>query len=285
MEKYHVPQELKSQTKLTSAVPIYVKDVFIISFILGIAYIFRNLVADELTTVYWITAVCTAVILALPSFFNRKRRMYESLFLYLSRDSAVYSSAVKESDSTAEKEKSGRRIRKNRLSIQYNQDYQCFEMDDGANHWYANLMEILTKDIINAAPDEIDYDIAKITKFNKLEYEPYKIIAMNFPCSTNGQQGYVQRKISRTNNVHFQEFLQDSLKELEWIQKQKTKREFYLMYFSDSLDGIKKLDADMKIAVNKSEILFEDMTFEKKLQVFYRINNPSTIMQGGTEEA
>ena len=108
---------------------------------------------------------------------------------------------------------------------------------------------------------------------------------MNFPCSTNGQQGYVQRKISRTNNVHFQEFLQDSLKELEWIQKQKTKREFYLMYFSDSLDGIKKLDADMKIAVNKSEILFEDMTFEKKLQVFYRINNPSTIMQGGTEEA
>ena len=46
MEKYHVPQELKSQTKLTSAVPIYVKDVFIISFILGIPYIFRNLVAD-----------------------------------------------------------------------------------------------------------------------------------------------------------------------------------------------------------------------------------------------
>lgn len=163
------------------------------------------------------------------------------------------------------------------FQISYNKTYQCFELENN----YMDLLEIRTRDIVNASEDDVDYDIAKLTKFNKLEYEPYKIISLNFPCNTIGQQEYIQYKIDHTMNPHFKNFLEESMMELKWVHEKKTKREFYLMYFSDSLEGIKTMNMSIKTALNTSEMMIKNMTEEKKRLILYRLNNPASILQGG----
>ena len=97
------------------------------------------------------------------------------------------------------------------------------------------------------------------------------------------QQEYVEYKIKQCRNENYKKFLQNSLYELQWVQKNKSKREFYMMYFSDTLDGIKSMDANMKVALNLNEKMLMDMSQEKKEKILFHLMNPSSILQGGLE--
>ncbi len=288
--EYHVTQDLKSEMKLSSIFSIYARDIFFIVFILAVASVVNYLVAEQMKVIYWIVTVVVSIVLIVPSTMNNKRRIYESLMIFLQKDSSVYYPLYMKNRKVTVMHKKNKRnkkkIEKSVLTladvipiIAYDKTYQCFQLKQG----YMNMVEIRTKDIVNASEDEIEYDIAKLTKFNKLEYESYKIISLNFPCNTLDQQEYVEYKIKQCRNENYKKFLQNSLYELQWVQKNKSKREFYMMYFSDTLDGIKSMDANMKVALNLNEKMLMDMSQEKKEKILFHLMNPSSILQGGLE--
>lgn len=285
--EYHVAQDLKSEMKLSSIFSIYARDIFFMVFMLAIAYVLNFLVAEKMKIVYWVVTVILSVVLVIPSTLNYKRRMYESLIIFLQKDMSVYYPLHMVHRKVIQMSKNKKKkVEKSVLTladvipiIAYDKTYQCFRLKQG----YMNMVEIRTKDIVNASEDEIEYDIAKLTKFNKLEYESYKIISLNFPCNTLDQQEYVEYKIKQCRNENYKKFLQNSLYELQWVQKNKSKREFYMMYFSDTLDGIKSMDANMKVALNLNEKMLMDMSQEKKEKILFHLMNPSSILQGGLE--
>lgn len=285
--EYHVTQDLKSEMKLSSIFSIYARDIFFMVFMLAIAYVLNFLVAEKMKIVYWVVTVILSVVLVIPSTLNYKRRMYESLIIFLQKDMSVYYPLHMVHRKVIQMSKNKKKkVEKSVLTladvipiIAYDKTYQCFRLKQG----YMNMVEIRTKDIVNASEDEIEYDIAKLTKFNKLEYESYKIISLNFPCNTLDQQEYVEYKIKQCRNENYKRFLQNSLYELQWVQKNKSKREFYMMYFSDTLDGIKSMDANMKVALNLNEKMLMDMSQEKKEKILFHLMNPASILQGGLE--
>lgn len=285
--EYHVTQDLKSEMKLSSIFSIYARDIFFMIFTLAIAYVLNFLVAEQMKIVYWVVTVILSVVLVIPSTLNYKRRMYESLIIFLQKDMSVYYPLHMVHRKVIQMSKNKKKkVEKSVLTladvipiIAYDKTYQCFRLKQG----YMNMVEIRTKDIVNASEDEIEYDIAKLTKFNKLEYESYKIISLNFPCNTLDQQEYVEYKIKQCRNENYKRFLQNSLYELQWVQKNKSKREFYMMYFSDTLDGIKSMDANMKVALNLNEKMLMDMSQEKKEKILFHLMNPASILQGGLE--
>ena len=285
--EYHVAQDLKSEMKLSSIFSIYARDIFFMVFMLAIAYVLNFLVAEKMKIVYWVVTVILSVVLVIPSTLNYKRRMYESLIIFLQKDMSVYYPLHMVHRKVIQMSKNKKKkVEKSVLTladvipiIAYDKTYQCFRLKQG----YMNMVEIRTKDIVNASEDEIEYDIAKLTKFNKLEYESYKIISLNFPCNTLDQQEYVEYKIKQCRNENYKRFLQNSLYELQWVQKNKSKREFYMMYFSDTLDGIKSMDANMKVALNLNEKMLMDMSQEKKEKILFHLMNPASILQGGLE--
>lgn len=285
--EYHVTQDLKSEMKLSSIFSIYARDIFFMVFTLAIAYVLNFLVAEQMKIVYWVVTVILSVVLVIPSTLNYKRRMYESLIIFLQKDMSVYYPLHMVHRKVIQMSKNKKKkVEKSVLTladvipiIDYDKTYQCFRLKQG----YMNMVEIRTKDIVNASEDEIEYDIAKLTKFNKLEYESYKIISLNFPCNTLDQQEYVEYKIKQCRNENYKRFLQNSLYELQWVQKNKSKREFYMMYFSDTLDGIKSMDANMKVALNLNEKMLMDMSQEKKEKILFHLMNPASILQGGLE--
>lgn len=97
------------------------------------------------------------------------------------------------------------------------------------------------------------------------------------------QQNYVNYKIEKCKNSHFRKCLETNLQELQWVQDKKSKREFYLMYFADSFEELKKMDMDMKAALNIGEEMIRDMSQEKKEKVLYRLNNMASILSGGQD--
>ena len=250
---YHITQELRAETKLFQRVPIYVKDLLIIVSIMAVIIMMKEFVTDIFRPIYYVVSFLISIVLVAPSSLNPKRRIYESVFLYLRRDKATYYPMyMKERMDmiTNNTEKKKTKLVSDELPIEkYNSRYQCFQTKYG----FMNIAEIITKDLVNAPEDEIAFDIAKLTRFNVLEYNPYKIIGMNFPCNTQRQQEFLKYKLKKNKNPDYQRDLEYALKELEWVQEHKTKREFYQMYFSDSLEGIKKVEVTMKASLNVSE--------------------------------
>ena len=163
----------------------------------------------------------------------------------------------------------------------YDETFECFRRTQGLG--FMDIVQIVSKDIVNASEDEKDFDIAKLTKFNKLEFEDYKIISLNFPCNTMEQQEFLKIKIERTSNRKYLKYLEESLYELQWIQEKRSKREYYYMIFSDTVEGIKKMEADMMSSLQIGDKMIEKMNRDKKEVILYRCCNPSSILSGGSE--
>ncbi len=61
-----------------------------------------------------------------------------------------------------------------------------------------------------------------------------KSLASTFPTDTIPQQRYFRHKLETTKNQVFLSHLDQCLQEAEWIQKNRTKREYYLFVFSEN---------------------------------------------------
>lgn len=86
--RYIVMQEIKSPTKV--AKHIFLKDFFFL-FPYGVAtFVFSWLVYKPLTIPYYLFSCVMGVFLTLPSFYNPKRRNYETILLKLRKTSKIY---------------------------------------------------------------------------------------------------------------------------------------------------------------------------------------------------
>ena len=283
--EYLVTQDLKSEMKLASRAAFYAKDAIFLLCFLGTIFLLKGFVSIKFQVLYWFVSIILGIILTVPSPWNPKRKNFEMIMLYFQRDESVYYPTYLKKrmmeDETMDKKKV-KAIREvyNLLKIaRYDERFECFVRKQGLG--YMDIVQIISKDIVNASEDEKEFDIAKLTKFNKKEYEDYKIIALNFPCNTLEQQEFIRTKMEQTSNRTFLKYLNESLYELKWVQEQKSKREYYYMVFSPTLDGLKKMEADMMAALQIGDKMIGKMPQDKKEVILYRCCNPASILTGG----
>lgn len=156
--------------------------------------------------------------------------------------------------------------------VKYNDKEECFEMKNGS---YMDLLEIRTKDLATASDDENDLDILCILKLLRTFSSDIKIISLNFPTNTKMQQQYLQHKIDNCRNEIFKNILETKLEELHFIESNKTDREFYLMFFSDTVNQhIDDLNVIFK-SLNSRNLVMQ-LSKEKKLQIIYKLNNKNS---------
>lgn len=86
--EYTITKEIESQTKVHGK--IYAYD-FIFLVIYGImTFIFKSLVNEHLLILYYLFSAIMAIILTSSSTFNRQRRNYQSILIYLKRSDVLY---------------------------------------------------------------------------------------------------------------------------------------------------------------------------------------------------
>ena len=178
--------------------------------------------------------------------------------------------------------KNAGRVKKSVLELMPERSYDernaCFCLEDGT---YMDLWQIRSKDLINASEDEVEFDCMKFAKTYRLYADDLKIVCLNFPCDYTRQKKFLEYKIRNTKNQIFKELLEKKLKELVWLEKNDTTREYYYMIFGNTVEGLKKniLTLTSGFGTGRSGLIGK-ITEEKKTEILFRLRNKSILVHG-----
>lgn len=89
---WKVTEELKSETKVWTG--IYIFDFFFLIIYIGITYLLRSFVHQDIRILYYIFSVFMGIFLTMPSHFNKRRRNYQSILILLKKDNVIYKPIV-----------------------------------------------------------------------------------------------------------------------------------------------------------------------------------------------
>ena len=174
-------------------------------------------------------------------------------FLLCSPILLVFFFMIKKSRTTDEKEHA---INKSVLDVipiaYYDTSVDAYKMKNGE---YMDFFKINTKDIYSLSENErILYDLT-FTKLYRTYPDDLKFITLNFPTNTRKQQ-------------------EEKLFQLEWLQRNSTKREFYLCYYAADKDALKKASSDiLAIMGTGRDGLLELLSPTKKHSILFKIAN------------
>lgn len=282
--RYLVAKDIKSETKVSKN--IYIYDFFFILIYMSVSLVLANLVHPSLKIVFFIYSLGMAVFLTAKSYYNKKRRNYESVMIMLRRDKESYSPVLNKSRrrERIEKEegyqmKKGKKVKKSileKIDVAEYLEEGYYRMKDGT---YMNLVQINSKDLINSSADEVEYDCMKFAKLYKLFENDLKLVVLNFPCDTKEQQAYLQRKINATNNQMYRKFLQQKYDELVWLAKNNTTREYYYMVYAKTQEEMQKEMLTLKSTLHLgNDGLLLEIPEEKKYKILYRLYNKNSLI-------
>lgn len=83
-----IAKEVNSKTKVFKFVSA--QDFFIIIIYLAITAILKTYVNESLIIPYWIFSIVMAIIMTCPSLTNKKRKVWQSIFLLMKKDVYTY---------------------------------------------------------------------------------------------------------------------------------------------------------------------------------------------------
>lgn len=96
--RYLVVQDMKAETKVGKS--IFLFDFFFLLVYGAVSFMFGNLVHSSLQIPYYIFSAVCALFLIFKSSWNKKRRNWESLFLFIRKDREIYQPVVNQSKAT-----------------------------------------------------------------------------------------------------------------------------------------------------------------------------------------
>lgn len=180
------------------------------------------------------------------------------------------------------KEKPDKNINDNRKVLpirNYDEVINAYVLEDGS---YFDILEKVPQDVENSLIDEVQFEILIQTKFYKLYRNDIKILAMNFPVSTKTQRRYLQKRLEQTNDRVKKLWLKRSVEELEEIDKNCTRREYYIFIFSGDKDNhIKNLKQVIGLfGITGNKDIVKEISSEKKHRIVRKLCNMNMLISG-----
>lgn len=164
----------------------------------------------------------------------------------------------------------------------YDEEKKCFEMDDGSS---LDLLEIIPRDRDNASDDDVRLDMYRMMRFYRLFSSDIKILSLNFPISTSGQQDALRRAIKATSSQVRIKWMEREIEELILLDENIQRREYYLMYFANNEDTFERNRSDLLTLVGTGKNkLVREMGKGKKIQVVRKLNNMNMLIIPGEFE-
>lgn len=290
--QYIVAQEIKSPAQVGKGV--YVWDfLFVLGYVVVSWVLADSFVSDQLVLPFMVLSILLALFFTSPSKYNPRRRMIQSLFIYAKRDTEIYYpifaqqkvNEMKKENTNSKKEKKDD-LRKEVVELldfdSYDENYQCYWMKNGTCF---DVLEIISKDRTNVAADEVEYDVLRLVRLFQTYADDIKIVALNFPTNTVMQQAYLNEKINNCKNPKQKKWLQISQKELEWIEQNTTKREYYLFFFAKNVEEHYNVKTQLLNRLGKGRNgMVKEISQEKKRNIIFKMNNPCSIIKNPTFE-
>jgi|GEM_PF-575029 len=155
-----------------------------------------------------------------------------------------------------------------------------FEMSDKG---YMEILQLSSQDIYSLNENEKNRNIYSLAAFFQWYLNDIKIVPLNFPVDTSTQQRYLKRKMERVAKAEYIPFLEERLKELQFIENERTNREYYMFIYADDeytlLSRIRNVERMLQMAL--PIIRLEE---EKKINILYKLFNLNSKYKSNLSE-
>lgn len=158
----------------------------------------------------------------------------------------------------------------------YDENLNCFILEDDS---CLDIFNIVPSDRSNLQGDELQYNIINNMRFYRLYSQDIKLISMNFPVNTSLQRELLKTKIKTTTDEVRKLWLEREINELELLDKNVTRREFYFMYFGNNRDDFVKNKSNILkgIGFGRNKLV-EEIEKEKKIQIIKKLCNMNSLI-------
>ncbi|CAH0313750.1 hypothetical protein [Priestia megaterium] len=149
-------------------------------------------------------------------------------------------------------------------------DSGLFQLKDEGG--FFGIWQLQSTDINAMHDQEAGRNIYTLAKTYQGDKDPFKIISLNLPVSTQKQQQYLEKKIREANNALSLRFLQKKLKELQYLEWGRTNREYFLFLYGPTELAVKERKdqfmRDIQVAVPLLPV-----SDEKQINLLYKLYN------------
>ncbi|MYL43966.1 hypothetical protein [Virgibacillus salexigens] len=140
------------------------------------------------------------------------------------------------------------------------------------NEGYFEMVQLTSQDIYSLNESDKDKNIYTLAYFFQWYLNDVKFLPLNFPVDTSTQQQHIRRKLDKTIKKEYRLLLEQKLKELQFIEKERTNREYYLFIYADDeytltsrINHIERLLSVVLPVIRLNE--------EKKINILYKLFN------------
>ena len=166
-----------------------------------------------------------------------------------------------------------KKIKNNILKIipirTYDRTNECYVCEDGT---ILDIVGIRCKDLNIQSSDELEKDMLQLTQFFSTFKDDIKIISINIPTNCEQQIAYTQKKIDNCKNGYRKQQLKIKLQELEWVQKNRLTKEFYIEYYSRDLEEHRKQALLITQSLSSQNLLVKIKKKEKDIVLMKMCN-------------
>lgn len=158
----------------------------------------------------------------------------------------------------------------------YDEQIGSFILEDKS---YLDILELIPSDRDNLQGDELKYIIILCVRFYRIYSPDGKIMSMYFPINTWTQRTHLQRKWKKATDAVRKKWLQLMIEELETLDQNVKRREYYLVYFGrDKEEFLKNKTRILKSLGYGRNRLVKNIGKEKKIQILRKICNMNTLI-------
>ncbi len=159
----------------------------------------------------------------------------------------------------------------------YDNELDCYVYKDGT--LLMDMMQFKAQNLADLSNDEREYMNLKFSRWYKKYAPDIKLIMMNFPSDMSQQKIYWEKKVNDKKNEIFKSWQKKKLSELDWIEKNRTSREFYFMFWGENREDFLRNRERHIESLGTGPLGYIDyIDSNKKDNILYKYNNMCSIV-------
>lgn len=138
-----------------------------------------------------------------------------------------------------------------------------------------DILQIQTKDIYAMNPQDLEVLLYSEARVYRSNADPIKIIGLNFPANTQVQQNYWRKKQDQTEDPLRLQFIEQKLRELDFLEKNRTNREFFRFLYAETPEQLED-QKNLIIRSTQHSFRLEMLDKQKKMDILFLLNNQNS---------
>ena len=152
----------------------------------------------------------------------------------------------------------------------YDTKNSCFGLKGGK---YLDLVRVICTDFQSIREMDLEYENLKMEQFYSRYPSDLKLVCVNMPERCTEQLGFISHKLENCQHEWSRSALKARKMELEWLEKNRQRKEYYLFLYADSVEQL----ADARggaVARLEDARLVMTISSQEKIEVLTKMMNP-----------